>query len=126
TTEHVCLSVPIVPVCSFGETNLFDQLIFPEGSFMKKLQNYIRKKFGVPLLYLIGRGFSQYCFSFIPRRTPITVVVGSPMDLPKIEEPTEEQINEYHGKFIDHLVDFFEKEKHKYVENADTVHLEFV
>ena len=48
------------------------------------------------------------------------------MDLPKIEEPTEEQVNEYHGKFVDHLVDFFEKEKHKYVENADSVHLELV
>ena len=48
------------------------------------------------------------------------------MDVPKIEEPTEEQIDEYHAKFLDRLVDFFEKEKHKYVENADTVHLEFV
>ncbi|KAK1134839.1 hypothetical protein K0M31_007608 [Melipona bicolor] len=118
--------VPIVPVCSFGETNLFDQLTFTEGSFMKKLQNYIRKKIGVPPVYLIGRGFSQYCMSFIPHRTPVTVVVGSPMDLPKIEEPTEEQINEYHEKFVEHLVNFFEKEKHKYVENADSVHLEFV
>ncbi|KAK1134840.1 hypothetical protein K0M31_007609 [Melipona bicolor] len=51
---------------------------------------------------------------------------NGPMDLPKIEEPTKEQIDEYHGKFIEHMVDFFEKEKHKYVENADSVYLEFV
>ncbi|CAD1470029.1 unnamed protein product [Heterotrigona itama] len=118
--------VPIVPVCSFGETNLYDQLTFPEGSFMKKLQDFIRKKVGVPPVYLLGRGLFKYCFSFIPRRTPVTVVVGSPMDLPKIEEPTVEQIDEYHGKFIEHVVDFFEKEKHKYIENADSVHLEFI
>ncbi|KAK9302952.1 hypothetical protein QLX08_005218 [Tetragonisca angustula] len=118
--------VPIVPVCSFGETNLYDQVSFPEGSFPKKLLDYIRKKFGIPLILLKGRGFFQYSFGIIPQRTPVTVVVGSPMDVPKIEEPTEEQIDEYHAKFLDRLVDFFEKEKHKYVENADTVHLEFV
>ncbi|XP_043520038.1 2-acylglycerol O-acyltransferase 2-A-like isoform X1 [Frieseomelitta varia] len=117
---------PLVPVCSFGETNLFDQVSFPEGSFMNKLQNYIRKKIGIAPVIPIGRGFFQYTFGIIPRRTPITVVVGSPMELPKIEEPTVEQIDEYHGKFIEHVVDFFEKEKHKYVENADSVHLEFV
>ncbi|KAF3423505.1 hypothetical protein E2986_13092 [Frieseomelitta varia] len=105
---------PLVPVCSFGETNLFDQVSFPEGSFMNKLQNYIRKKIGIAPVIPIGRGFFQYTF------------VGSPMELPKIEEPTVEQIDEYHGKFIEHVVDFFEKEKHKYVENADSVHLEFV
>ncbi|KAK9302948.1 hypothetical protein QLX08_005215 [Tetragonisca angustula] len=118
--------VPIVPVCSFGETNVYDQVTFPEGSFMKKAITFIRKLVGIPPLFLIGRGFFQYSFGILPRRTPITVVVGSPMELPKIEEPTEEQVNEYHGKFIEHMVDFFEKEKHKYVENAEKVHLEFV
>ncbi|CAD1480619.1 unnamed protein product [Heterotrigona itama] len=152
-TEHVCFSTPLVPVCSFGETNLFDQVSFPEGSFMNKLQIYIRKKIGMAPVIPVGRGFFQYSFGIIPRRTPITVVgkfeqiflslplklqpynnvcdflfspVGSPMELPKIEEPTVEQIDEYHGKFIEHVVDFFEKEKHKYVENADSVRLEFV
>ncbi|KAK9302953.1 hypothetical protein QLX08_005219 [Tetragonisca angustula] len=118
--------VPIVPVCSFGETNVYDQVTFPEGSFMKKAMNFIRKTTGIAPILIIGRGFFQYSFGIIPRRTSVTVVVGSPMDLPKIEEPTEEQINEYHGKFVDHLVNFFEKEKHKYIENADSVHLEFV
>lgn len=117
---------PLVPVCSFGETNLFDQVSFPEGSFMNKLQNYIRKKTGIAPVIPVGRGLFQYSFGIIPRRTPITVVVGSSMELPKIEEPTVEQIDEYHGKFIEHVVNFFEKEKHKYIENADSVHLEFV
>ncbi|KAK1132265.1 hypothetical protein K0M31_016386 [Melipona bicolor] len=118
--------VSMVPVCSFGETNVYNQITFPEGSFMKKVMNFIRKILGLPPFFLIGRGLSQNYFGFIPRRTPITVVVGSPMHLPKIENPTDEQINEYHKKFVDHLVDFFEKEKYKYVENADSVHLEFV
>ncbi|KAK1134843.1 hypothetical protein K0M31_007612 [Melipona bicolor] len=44
--------------------------------------------------------------------------VGSPVELPKIEEPTVEQINEYHRKFIEHVVDFFEKEKY----NSSTIY----
>ncbi|KAK1134845.1 hypothetical protein K0M31_007614 [Melipona bicolor] len=100
-----------VAVCLFTDTNLFDQVSF-------QVRDY---------------SLLQYTFSIIPRRTPVDVVtssntqnIGSPVELPKIEEPTVEQINEYHRKFIEHVVDFFEKEKYKYVENADSVHLEFV
>ncbi|XP_033362247.1 2-acylglycerol O-acyltransferase 1-like [Bombus vosnesenskii] len=117
---------PLVPVCSFGETDTFDQLSWPDGSFVKRLQEFIRKKIGIPPVLLVGRGFFQYTFGLIPRRKPITVVVGSPMELPKIEEPTREQVEEYHEKFVKHLEKFFENEKYKYIENADSVHLEFV
>ena len=72
--ELVCFSVPIVPVCSFGETNAYDQITFPEGSFMKKVINFIRKIMGLPAVFFIGRGFFQNYFGLIPRQTPITVV----------------------------------------------------
>ncbi|XP_003395134.2 2-acylglycerol O-acyltransferase 1-like [Bombus terrestris] len=117
---------PLVPVCSFGETDIYDQLTWPDGSYMKRLQDFIRKKIGMAPVVPVGRGFFQYTFGLIPRRRPITVVVGSPMELPKIEEPTREQVEEYHEKFVKHLVNFFESEKHKYIEKADSVHLEFV
>ncbi|XP_043579948.1 diacylglycerol O-acyltransferase 2-like isoform X2 [Bombus pyrosoma] len=117
---------PLVPVCSFGETDIYDQLTWPDGSYMKRLQEFIHKKTGIAPVLLVGRGFFQYTFGLIPRRKPVTVVVGSPMELPKIEEPTREQVEEYHEKFVKHLVNFFENEKHKYIENADSVHLEFV
>lgn len=55
---------------------------------------------------------------------PFFVSVGSPLELPKIEEPTTEQINEYHKKFTDHLVELFEMQKHNYLKNADTIFLE--
>lgn len=73
-TELVCFSTPLVPVCSFGETNLFDQVSFAEGSFMHNLQIYIRKKIGMAPVIPVGRGFFQYSFGLVPRRTPITVV----------------------------------------------------
>ncbi|XP_076766033.1 2-acylglycerol O-acyltransferase 2-A [Xylocopa sonorina] len=116
----------LVPVIPFGEPDTYDQVHAPMGSRLRRVQEYIRNKVGVAPVIVIGRGFFQYSFGLIPRRTPITVVIGSPLDLPKIEEPTNEQIDEYHQKFIDSLVQLFEAEKHKYIKNADSVHLEFI
>lgn len=54
------------------------------------------------------------------------ISVGSPMKVSKIEEPTTEQIDEYHAKFIKHLVEFFESQKHTYIKNAETTTLELL
>ncbi|XP_076288415.1 2-acylglycerol O-acyltransferase 1 [Lasioglossum baleicum] len=117
---------PLVPVFSFGETDIYDQLYGSEGSTLRRAQNYIRKKVGMAPIILMGRGFFQYSFGIIAQRRPITVVVGSPIDLPKIPEPTAEQIDEYHEIFVQRLVELFENNKHKYVENADSVNLELL
>lgn len=117
---------PLVPIFSFGETDIYDQVYGKEGSLFRRTQDYIRKKIGLAPVVLLGRGFFQYTFGIIPQRKPITVVVGSPIEVPKIEEPTTEQINEYHEKFIEQLCDLFEKNKHKYIENADSVFLEIL
>lgn len=117
---------PLVPVFSFGETDIYDQVYGSEGSTLKKVQHFIRKKIGIAPIILRGRGFFQYSFGIIAQRRPITVVVGSPIELPKIPEPTTEQIDEYHQIFIKHLVELFDNNKHKYVENADSVSLELL
>ena len=36
----------------------------------------------------------------IPRRHPILTVVGEPIPVPKVEEPTRAQVAEYHAKFL--------------------------
>ncbi|XP_056632411.1 2-acylglycerol O-acyltransferase 2-like isoform X2 [Diorhabda carinulata] len=105
---------PLVPVLSFGETDLFDQL---EGSWLRIIQERIRKYIGVAPILPIGRGFFQYSFGIIPRRHPVTTVVGQPLEVPKIDNPTTEQIEEYHEKFLKHLTAMFEEQKYKYLEN---------
>lgn len=65
---------PLVPVFSFGETDIYDQVYGSEGSFLKKVQHFIRKKIGIAPIILMGRGFFQYSFGIIAQRRPITVV----------------------------------------------------
>jgi hypothetical protein len=54
--------------------------------------------FTVPLAY--GRGIFQYSFGFMPHRHPLNVVIGSPIDIPKIEEPSKEEIDKWHAKYV--------------------------
>ncbi|XP_025265753.1 2-acylglycerol O-acyltransferase 2-B isoform X3 [Camponotus floridanus] len=115
---------PLVPVLSFGETDLYNQVYSPKGSTLRRIQDYIRNIAGLPPVIFWGRGFFQYSFGLIPNRLPVTVVVGSPLELPKIEKPTAEQIDEYHKKFVEHLIEFFETQKYNYIKNAEKTTLE--
>lgn len=45
------------------------------------------------------------------------------MNITRVEDPTEEEINAVHEKFVNQLVDLFEQNKHKYIENAENTHL---
>ncbi|EFN69400.1 Diacylglycerol O-acyltransferase [Camponotus floridanus] len=115
---------PLVPVLSFGETDLYNQVYSPEGSTLRRIQNYIRNVIGLAPVIFSGRGLFQYSFGLIPNRLPVTVVVGRPLELPKIEKPTAEQIDEHHKKFMKHLIEFFETQKYNYIKNAETTTLE--
>ncbi|KAJ8946391.1 hypothetical protein NQ318_011797 [Aromia moschata] len=106
----------LVPVYSFGETELFDQ---PNSAMARNINEIGYKWLGFPPLMLSGRGFFQYSFGILPRRHPVSVVVGEPIDVPKIEQPTREQVDEYHSKFVDKLIQLFEEQKFKYLEKPD-------
>lgn len=65
---------PLVPVISFGETDLYSQVEHPEGSFMRSVQEFLRKATGIAPIMFVGRGFFQYNFGLAPRRSPVTTV----------------------------------------------------
>lgn len=41
---------------------------------------------------------------------------GKPIDVPKNDNPTKQQIEELHAEFTKQLVELFNAEKHKYVQ----------
>lgn len=67
----------LVPMFSFGENDLFDQVENSPGSWVRWIQDKLQKttSFSFPLFH--GRGIFQYSFGFIPYRQPITTV-GEP------------------------------------------------
>ncbi|XP_015683121.1 2-acylglycerol O-acyltransferase 2-A-like [Protobothrops mucrosquamatus] len=72
---------PLVPVFSFGENELYDQVENPKGSWLRWTQERLQKIMGVSLPLFHARGIFQYSFGFIPYRKPI-FTVGKSVFLP--------------------------------------------
>lgn len=64
-------SVDLVPVYSFGENELYQQVIFAEGSLCRRLQDLFKKIMGFAPCLFVGERFV-----LLPYRTPITTVGG--------------------------------------------------
>ncbi|XP_027054935.1 2-acylglycerol O-acyltransferase 2-like [Pocillopora damicornis] len=93
----------LVPVFGFGQNNLYLNII--GGS---SCSQYSR-----PQLWF--RNFTSYLRTcFLPTRSPINVVVGSPISVSKIDKPRKEDIDKLHTRYIDELKELYENYKDKY------------
>jgi len=74
--KFCCLShrTPLVPVISFGETDVYDQVQNPEGSRLRRAQEFCRRVTGIAPVALLGRGLFQYSFGVVPQRRPVTTL----------------------------------------------------
>lgn len=60
-----------MPVFSFGENEIFDQIT---GKWLLWLQQKLKMILGLAPCLLKGRGFFQYSFGLLPHRRPIVTV----------------------------------------------------
>lgn len=112
----------LVPSFSFGETELYNQVHFQEGSFFRAAQCKFQKVFGFAPCFFYGRGLtSPESMGFIPYSRPITTVVGEPVTVPQIKDPSTETVDRYHNMYICSLLKLFHEHKMKYGlgENAE-------
>lgn len=68
------LSTSLVPMFSFGENEIYDQVANPEGSLIRRIQNTLQTIIGLAPCMFIGRGVFQYSFGIVPFRKPIYTV----------------------------------------------------
>ncbi|XP_013415565.1 2-acylglycerol O-acyltransferase 1 [Lingula anatina] len=108
------LGVPLVPVFSFGENDLFVQVNNPPGSFLRRLQETLMKYCGFSLPAFHGRGVFNYTFGIVPFRKPVNTVVGRPIEVEKNENPSKEQVEDVHAKYVAALQQLFEDNKKQY------------
>nr|XP_056705782.1 2-acylglycerol O-acyltransferase 1 [Euleptes europaea] len=104
----------LVPVFSFGENELFKQIANPKGSRLRALQESLRKLVGFTLPLFHGRGIFQYSFGLMPYRKPINTVVGEPITVKQNLNPTLEEIDQLHEKYLQELQKLFDSNKEKY------------
>ncbi|XP_022621425.1 2-acylglycerol O-acyltransferase 2-A-like isoform X3 [Seriola dumerili] len=115
----------LVPVFSFGENELFDQMENPSGSSLRMLQNRLQSIMGVALPLFHARGVFQYSFGLIPYRKSIHTVVGRPISVAQTPSPSSEDIESLHKVYLQSLTELFEQHKHTYGYSEDQ-HLTFI
>ncbi|XP_034539957.1 2-acylglycerol O-acyltransferase 3b isoform X1 [Notolabrus celidotus] len=96
----------LVPVFSFGENELFRQVIFSDGSLGRRLQDLFKKIMGFAPCLFVGERMA-----IIPYKSPVTTVVGSPISVPKRVTPTDEEVNHYHKLYMEALSKLFHEHK---------------
>jgi 1-acyl-sn-glycerol-3-phosphate acyltransferase len=99
----------LVPVFSFGETDIFEQIIEnPSGSFIRKIQERLKSIFGYSLPLVWGR------LSGLPYRRKITTIIGKPIPVPKLDNPSAKEVDYYHKIYKQSLVEIYEKYQGKF------------
>jgi len=106
----------LVPCLGFGENDLFSTVDHQSTGFFSqklyKIQVWCMKKcsFSAPLLT-----------QFFPNRVSLICVVGAPIDVEKVADPSVELVGKVHAQYVKALVDLYEKHK---AEHGNGVELE--
>lgn len=83
--EAIITGASLVPVIAFGENDLYE--VFDTGDhWVSRFQATVKKLTGVAVPIFKGRSILFRDFGLMPQRRPIVVVVGAPIDPPKLGE----------------------------------------
>jgi 2-acylglycerol O-acyltransferase 2 len=95
----------LLPVLGFGENEIYSKL----DNILVRIINKFTMifKFAAPIF--VGRGIT-----LVPRKHPLVTVVGRPISVKRIENPTEKDIDELHAKYLSELKNLYEANKDKY------------
>ena len=50
----------------------------------------------------------------LPFPRPLLIVVGAPMQLPRIAKPTKDDVRHWHGKYVERVRELFDKYRDEY------------
>jgi hypothetical protein len=114
----LCLQhgIAIRPVYVFGEKSCYWNV---QGAFSSRLAV---NRYGIPTILSWGNTF----LPLLPKPSvAIHIVVGKPLALPKIEQPTKDDVAKWHNKYIAALKQLFEDHKQEaYGQDSKTMKLE--
>ena len=101
--------VDLVPTFTFGEAFIYDSVPNPAGSLVRKVQDALQHVVGFAPVLFFGRGVFQYNFGIVPHRKPLTLVVGAPIRVDKVINPSEEQVDQLHEQYVTKLKELYER-----------------
>ncbi|KXN91105.1 Diacylglycerol O-acyltransferase 2B [Leucoagaricus sp. SymC.cos] len=93
----------LVPVFSFGENDIYEQMPNEKGTTVYALQKLFQSIFGFTLPLFHGRGLLNYNLGLLPYRRRIVVVIGKPIPVKQHDKPTMEEVSAVQEKYIAEL-----------------------
>lgn len=105
----------LVPVFAFGETNVYNILETKDGSFLRKIQLWIKETYGFTIPFFYARSIFNYDFGLLPFRKQITLVMGRPIHVKEQNlDPPQELIDHYHTLYVEELKRIYYDNRDKY------------
>jgi len=93
----------LVPVFSFGENDIYQQMPNEKGTTVYALQKKFQSVFGFTLPLFHGRGLLNYNLGLMPYRRRIVSVIGNPVHVIQSDKPTLEEIMSTQKLYIEEL-----------------------
>ena len=106
---HVC------PIFGFGETEVFDNIRIPQA-FQEAAVKLLRAN-------VIYCPYGVWGMPGFPRPVQLTFGVGNPIEVPKVANPTAEQVAVVHRRYMHELVATFERFKSQTCQPTSSVAL---
>ncbi|KAF9068411.1 diacylglycerol acyltransferase-domain-containing protein [Rhodocollybia butyracea] len=93
----------LVPVFSFGENDIYEQMPNQPGTTIHSLQKRFQSVFGFTLPLFHGRGLLNYNIGLMPYRRQIVAVIGNPIHVKQCDMPDIEEITRIQRMYIEEL-----------------------
>ncbi|KXN66479.1 diacylglycerol acyltransferase, partial [Conidiobolus coronatus NRRL 28638] len=110
----------LVPVYAFGENEVYNQDPVDQKSFNFRIRRWLYKKTNFFLPSISGRGIFPNTKGIFPNNVPIRIVVGKPINVEKVDNPTDEQIKELHSKYCGELEALYNQYKDDFWYDSST------
>merc|ERR1712113_1177473 len=114
-------------VFSFGENDVFG--VYHHNG-LRDMQMRMQKKLGFAVPIFFGRALTGgllhrlfgFNIGFMPLRTPVFTVVGKPIPTTKIDQPSAEDIDKVHARYIEELTRVYNDWKETWQKEREKVH----
>lgn len=101
----------LVPVYSFGENDIYQQIPNHPGTWLYTFQQLFKKFAGFTVPMFHARGVLNYDFGLMPFRAPINTVVGRPVHVKKNANPTLDDLHAVQAEYIEALLEIWDQYK---------------
>lgn len=109
----------LVPVFSFGENDLYEQVSQKAHPWLHKMQLLFKKLMGFTVPLFHARGIFNYDVGLMPYRRPINIVVGKPIMVQAQENPDPAYVEEIHKKYVDELLRIWNEWKDEFARDRE-------